>query len=121
MTLSRNAAFLVTGVAILIGSVGFVRAEVTLKGSLVCNGACMTNPNMEDHVMTLFVIDGTPEIRAELDRIVNDFGSCNQFSGRRGAEQDSQEFVGDRFEVVRPLENDDVLFQVHLVDTPKRP
>ena len=73
MTLSRNTAVLVTGIAILFGSAGFVRAEVTLKGSLVCNGACVTNPNVEDHVMALFAIDGTAEIRAEVDRVVNDY------------------------------------------------
>jgi formylglycine-generating enzyme required for sulfatase activity len=73
MTLSRHTAVLVTGIAILSGSAGFVRAEVTLKGSLVCNGACVTNPKAEDHVMALFAIDGTAEIRAEVDRIVNDF------------------------------------------------
>src|SRR5262245_31152636 len=73
MTRSRNSAILVTSIAILIGSAGFVRAEVTLKGSLVCNGACVTNPRTEDHVMALFAIDGTAEIRAEVDRIVNDF------------------------------------------------
>ena len=51
MTVSRNTAVLETGIAILIGSAGFVRAEVTLKGSLVCNGAWATNPKTEDHVM----------------------------------------------------------------------
>ena len=75
MNVSRNTAVLVTGIAILIGSAGFVRADVALKGSLVCNGACATNPKTEDHVMALFAIDGTAEIRAAVDRIVNDFFS----------------------------------------------
>jgi formylglycine-generating enzyme required for sulfatase activity len=56
-----------------IAPAGFLRAEVALKGSLVCNGACLPTPKAEDHVMTLFAIEGTAEIRAELDRIVNDF------------------------------------------------
>jgi formylglycine-generating enzyme required for sulfatase activity len=73
MTQVRNTAVLATSTAILIGSAGFVRAEVTLKGSLVCNGACVANPRAEDHVMALFAIDGTAEIRAEVDRAVNDF------------------------------------------------
>jgi formylglycine-generating enzyme required for sulfatase activity len=47
--------------------------EVTLKGSLVCNGACVPNPKEEDHVMVLFAIDGTAEIRAEVDKIMKDF------------------------------------------------
>jgi formylglycine-generating enzyme required for sulfatase activity len=73
MLLRRNIAVLVTGVAIIIGSASFLRAEVTLKGSLVCNGACVPNPQAEDHVMVLFAIDGTAEIFAELERIVKDF------------------------------------------------
>jgi formylglycine-generating enzyme required for sulfatase activity len=73
MVLFQNRAVLVTGVAIFIGSAGFLRAEVTLKGSLVCNGACEPAPKAEDHVMVLFAIEGTAEIRAEVNRIVNDF------------------------------------------------
>jgi formylglycine-generating enzyme required for sulfatase activity len=73
MALSRNTAVLAASIAILIGSAGFVRAEVTLRGSMVCNGVCVTNPKAEDHFMVLFEIDGTAEIRAEVDRIVNDF------------------------------------------------
>jgi formylglycine-generating enzyme required for sulfatase activity len=48
-------------------------AEFTLKGSLVCNGACIPEPKNEDHVMVLFALDGTPEIRAEVDRIMKEF------------------------------------------------
>jgi formylglycine-generating enzyme required for sulfatase activity len=48
-------------------------AEVTLKGSMVCNGACVPDPKAEDHVMVLFAIDGTREIRAEVDKIMNEF------------------------------------------------
>src|SRR5512135_72416 len=48
-------------------------------------------------------------------------GSYNQFGGSRASEQYPQELVGDRLEVVRPLENDDVLFSVRFVDTPGRP
>lgn len=73
MTLFRNTAVLLNGIAIIVGSAGFVRAELTLKGSLVCNGACVTNPNVEDHVMAFFALDGTAEIRAEVHRVVNDF------------------------------------------------
>ncbi|MFB3894286.1 MAG: formylglycine-generating enzyme family protein [Phycisphaerae bacterium] len=45
-------------------------AEVTIKGSYVCNGACIPNPKADDHVMVVFAIDGTPEVRAALDRIM---------------------------------------------------
>jgi formylglycine-generating enzyme required for sulfatase activity len=48
-------------------------AEVTLKGSMICNGACVSDPKDEDHVMALFAIDGTADVRAELDKIMNDF------------------------------------------------
>jgi hypothetical protein len=58
--------------AILVGLEGVARAEVTLEGSLVCNGACVTNPKAEDHVMVLFAIDGAAEVRAAVDGIVND-------------------------------------------------
>jgi formylglycine-generating enzyme required for sulfatase activity len=47
--------------------------EVTLKGSMICNGACVPNPKEEDHVMVLFAIDGTAAIRADVDRIMQDF------------------------------------------------
>jgi formylglycine-generating enzyme required for sulfatase activity len=48
-------------------------AEVTLQGSVVCNGACVPEPKKDDHVLALFAIDGTPEVRATVDRIVKDF------------------------------------------------
>jgi len=47
--------------------------EVTLKGSLVCNGACIPKPQDTDHGMVLFAVDGTAEVRAEVGRIVKDF------------------------------------------------
>jgi formylglycine-generating enzyme required for sulfatase activity len=47
--------------------------EVTLKGSLVCNGACIPNPKEDDHVLVLFAIDGTAEVRAEVDKIMKEF------------------------------------------------
>jgi formylglycine-generating enzyme required for sulfatase activity len=69
----RNTAVLLPGVAMFIASAGFLRGETALKGSLVCNGACVPTPKAEDHVMVLFAIDGTAAIRAEVDRIVHDF------------------------------------------------
>src|SRR6516165_5203157 len=73
MIFHRNPAVLVTSVALFIGSASVLRADVTLKGSLVCNGACVPTPKAEDHVMVFFAIDGTAEIRAEVDRILNAF------------------------------------------------
>jgi len=46
--------------------------EVTLKGNLVCNGACVPKPKAEDHLMVVFAIDGTPEVRAEVEKIMKD-------------------------------------------------
>jgi formylglycine-generating enzyme required for sulfatase activity len=48
-------------------------AAVTLKGSMVCNGACIPDPKGADHVMVLFAIDGTREIRAEVNQIMKKF------------------------------------------------
>jgi hypothetical protein len=40
---------------------------------MVCNWACISDPRDEDHGMVIFAIDGTPEVRAEVDKIVKDF------------------------------------------------
>jgi formylglycine-generating enzyme required for sulfatase activity len=47
--------------------------EVTLQGSLVCNGACIPDPKREDHVLVLIALDGTAEVRAVRDRIIQEF------------------------------------------------
>src|SRR5262249_60790589 len=62
-----------TGVPRAEGQAPAKATEVTLKGSMVCNGACVPNPKAEDHGMVLFAIDGTAEIRAEVDKIMKDF------------------------------------------------
>jgi formylglycine-generating enzyme required for sulfatase activity len=46
---------------------------VTLKGSLVCDGACIPEPKRGDHHLVLFAIDGSAEVRAEVARIMKDF------------------------------------------------
>jgi formylglycine-generating enzyme required for sulfatase activity len=73
---------------ILIALTGYTRAEeqgraapVTLKGSMVCNGACIPDPKAEDHVMVVFAIDGTPEVRAELDKIMKEFYPAKGLDG----------------------------------------
>src|SRR5262249_44065920 len=48
-------------------------AEVTLKGSMVCSGACIPDPKAEDHVMVVFASDGPREIREEVGAIIRDF------------------------------------------------
>jgi formylglycine-generating enzyme required for sulfatase activity len=61
--------------AILAGLRGEPAADdvVTLKGSLVCNGACIPDPTDDDHLPVLFAIDGTPDVRAEVDKVMKDF------------------------------------------------
>ena len=44
-------------------------SEVTLRGSVVCNGACIPNPKKADHVLVVFARNGNAEIRAAVDRI----------------------------------------------------
>jgi hypothetical protein len=62
------AAGLCLGEARLLGA-----KVVTLQGSVVCNGACIPDPKTGDHVLVVFAIDGTPEIRSTVDRIMRDF------------------------------------------------
>ncbi|HEX5271741.1 MAG TPA: SUMF1/EgtB/PvdO family nonheme iron enzyme [Gemmataceae bacterium] len=77
----RPAPAFVAGALWLTVLTGYVRAgepapakggQITLKGSLVCNGACVPAPKDEDHVMVLFAIGGTDEVRAEVARVVKD-------------------------------------------------
>ena len=65
--------------------------EVTLKGSVVCNGACIPDPKVHDHVMVVFAIDGTREIRAELDKIMK------EFYPDRGLDADAAQRLMDEF------------------------
>jgi hypothetical protein len=82
MITPRYDSALAASVLMLTALTAYTRAEdhfpakgtkVTLKGSMVCNGACVPNPKEKDHVMVLFAIDGTAEIRAEVDKIMKDF------------------------------------------------
>jgi len=58
---------------VLVAVAGMQGAEVTVKGSVVCNGACVVDPKPEDHHLVVFAVDGPPGIRAELEKIV---GEC---------------------------------------------
>lgn len=48
-------------------------AEVTLSGSLCCNGACLPDPKTADHVPVLFAIGGTLEVQAEVAQLMARF------------------------------------------------
>jgi hypothetical protein len=58
--------------AILFGTSQGRAGEVTLKGSVICNGACLPDPKKEDHGLVVFAIDGTDEVRATVERIMKD-------------------------------------------------
>ena len=58
---------------------------------MVCNGACIPDPKADDHVMVVFAIDGTPEIRAEVDRIIK------EFYPDRGLDGDAAQRLMDEF------------------------
>ncbi len=47
--------------------------EVTIQGSMVCNGACIPDPKADDHVMVVYAIDGTADIRAAVEDIMTEF------------------------------------------------
>jgi hypothetical protein len=68
----RVASALVILMLIPNGSVA-PGAEVTIRGSVVCNGACIRDPNQQDHLLVVMAIAGTPEIEAAVDQIMNDF------------------------------------------------
>jgi hypothetical protein len=46
--------------ALLLGSSQAPADEVTLKGSVVCNGACIPDPKKEDHGLVVFQLTGPP-------------------------------------------------------------
>jgi hypothetical protein len=66
-------------------------AEVTLQGSMVCNGACIPDPKAEDHIMVIYAIDGTPEIRAEVAAIIT------ELYPEKGLDADAATKLMDRF------------------------
>jgi formylglycine-generating enzyme required for sulfatase activity len=70
--MSRGWQFaIVLGCAFVFNSA--TGAEVTLKGSLICNGACIPAPKAADHGLVLFAIDGTEEVRAEVTKLLKDY------------------------------------------------
>jgi formylglycine-generating enzyme required for sulfatase activity len=68
-------------------------SEVTLKGSLVCNGACLVDPKDADHGLVLFAIDGSPEIRQTVDQIIKEFYPAEGLDG------DAAQKLMDQFSV----------------------
>jgi hypothetical protein len=66
-------------------------AEVTIKGSMVCNGACIPEPKAGDHVMVVFAIDGPREIRAEVDQIMKKYYPARGLDGE-GAQKLMDQF-----------------------------
>lgn len=65
--------FALAGVAPTVSESSALAAEVTLQGSLVCNGACVPEAKMADHGMVLFAIEGTAEVHADMEKIMKEF------------------------------------------------
>jgi hypothetical protein len=59
--------------ALLCGISRTLGTEVTLRGSVVCGGACIPEPKAGDHGLVIFPIDGTAEVRATVEQILKDF------------------------------------------------
>jgi len=59
--------------ALLCGISRTLGTEVTLRGSVVCGGACIPEPKAGDHGLVIFPIDGTAEVRARVEQILKDF------------------------------------------------
>jgi formylglycine-generating enzyme required for sulfatase activity len=66
-------------------------AEVTLKGSMVCNGACLPDPKEGDHGMVLFAIDGTDAIRNEVEAVLK------EYYPEKGLDADAAQELMDQF------------------------
>jgi hypothetical protein len=84
-------AIALAALVLLIGGPQAQGAEVTLQGSVVCNGACIPDPKKEDHGLVVFAIDGTAEVRATLERIMKDFYPD------RGLDLDAAQKLMDQF------------------------
>ena len=69
-----------------------VGSEVTIKGSMVCNGARIPEPKADDHVMVVYAIDGTDHITAEVKEIMAEFYPDR---GPDGSRTDNGEDVGN--------------------------
>jgi hypothetical protein len=65
--------------------------SLTLKGSMVCNGACIPEPKAEDHVMVIFAIDGSPAIRSQVEKIMKECYPA------KGLDADAAQGVMDQF------------------------
>src|SRR5262245_18863415 len=91
MAFYSRASALFALLVVLVSAIGASGAEVTLKGSLICNGACIPEPKEGDHGLVIFAIDGTPEIRDELERIMK------EFYPEKGLDADAAQKLMDHF------------------------
>ncbi len=73
LAITSGFALALAALALLVSGSQARDVEVTLRGSVVCNGACIPDPKKEDHGLVVFAIDGTAEVRATLERIMKDF------------------------------------------------
>ena len=47
--------------------------QITIVGPAMCARSCAPLPDEVDHDVVMFALDGAPEVKAELDRIMNEF------------------------------------------------
>ena len=64
---SKSLAITLAALASLVGESQARGVEVTVQGSVVCNGACIPDPKNQDHGLVVFAIDGTAEVRATVE------------------------------------------------------
>jgi formylglycine-generating enzyme required for sulfatase activity len=90
-TVEAGVAFVLTLLWLAFDEALARGAEVTLRGSVVCNGACIPDPKAEDHVLVVFASEGTEDIRASVDRIVK------ELYPDKGLDSNAAQKVMDRF------------------------
>lgn len=47
--------------------------QITVVGPAMCARACTPHPDEVDHDVVMFAIDGSPAVKAEFDRVINEF------------------------------------------------
>ena len=73
LAITSCLAIALSTLTLVVGAAQGQAGEVTLQGSVVCNGACIPDPRMGDHGLVVFAIDGTDEVRATVKRLMKDF------------------------------------------------
>ncbi len=94
MSLKWRAVALVAGLFLSLGKSGYGQEgpEVTIKGALQCNGTCVAEPKLEDHAWVIVAVDGSPEIAAQVKKIMD------EFYPEKGLDADAAKKLNDQFD-----------------------